>query len=804
MKYRIYIFLLILTFFNIQALGQTSVSGFVRDSVTGERLIGANVLESSNTAGTITDNNGYFAVNLKMPAFINISFVGYVTRTVKISAEKDTLLQISLTPGVQLKEMNIIANNNPKPNVIRLDNRELLRIPSLTGKPDILKASQLMPGIKGQSEGSGLLLVRGGNPGENLYLLDNVSLIYVNHLGGFMSVFNPDIINNLDIYKGGFPARYGGKLSSVVDITQKEGNTAGRKGSYSLGVTDFSLTLEGPLSKKASYIFTGRKTFYELFSIALSSAGQGNTSIIAYGFHDVNGKVSWKKDDKNSFHLNIYQGDDYLNFWSKKTVFNDEKNRLKYVWGNWLTSANWKHVINHKIFSEQTVSYSRYRVSTRQKFEYREAGALNEVVSRDFSTVQDISVQSVWKYFPVDKWKVNFGAKSSLLFHLPNYSYKSDMGDNPDKEYIFSNESAIFVENDIELPAGFRMNAGLRLVNYLSAGFSVLSPEPRLLVEKRINGNMAVNAGVTIVNQYSHLLFTPGAIMSNEVWVPSGKNIKPSVSNQYFAGWACNYAAGMYTAETNLYLKTLRNLITYKEGYLNLKGDNNWHKKVETGGKGTAYGTEILIKKNSGKWTGFVSYAYSRSLRQFPGINGGKEYVFEYDRPHTASVFVSHQFSRKLSFSLTWVYQTGLPYTPVIGRQLTQSLNPDENGNYIYYEAFIYGNRNSARMKDYHRLDLGLTLNRISPDNQVYAKWNFSVYNAYNRQNPVYYYYNTTATGEIINPETSGTAYKPFNMYQLTLFPVIPMVSYTRFINPAANKKISFKDRLRNLLFFDE
>lgn len=803
MNYRHYIFLLIIAFQNITATGQTSVSGFVRDSLTGERLIGANVIENGKTTGTITDNNGYFTLILKIPAFINVSFVGYATKTLEISTEKDTLLQVKLAPGVQLKEINVVTNNNPKPNVIRLDNSELLRIPSLTGKPDILKTSQLMPGIKGQSEGSGLLLVRGGNPGENLYLLDNVPLIYVNHLGGFMSVFNPDIINNIEIYKGGFPAKYGGKLSSVVDITQKEGNTLKRQGSYSLGVTDFSLTLEGPLSKKASYIFTGRKTIYELFSIALSSIGQGNTSVIAYGFHDVNGKVSWKIDDKNSFHLNVYQGDDYLNFWSKKTVFNDEKNRLKYVWGNWLASANWKHVLNQKIFTEQTVSYTRYRLGTHQKFQYQDAGTQNEVSGSDLSTVQDITVQSLWKYFPADKWKVIFGAKSSLLFHLPNYSYKSNMSTNPDKEYISSNESALFIENEIEFPAGFRVNAGLRLVNYLSAGFDHLSPEPRLSVEKRINVDNALNAGITIVNQYSHLLFTQGAIMSNEVWVPSGKEILPSVSNQYYAGWTGNFVGGMYNAEADLYFKTLRNLITYKEGYINLKGDNNWYKKVETGGKGTAYGVETIIKKNSGKWTGFVSYTYSKALRQFTGINDGKEYVFEYDRPHTASVFVSHQFSRKISFSLTWIYQTGLPYTPVVGRQLTQSLNPDENGNYIYYEAFIYGNRNSARMKDYHRLDLGLILNLISSDNQVYAKWNFSIYNAYNRQNPVYYYYNTTATGEIINPETSGTAYKPFNMYQMSLFPVIPMVSYTRYFCPSFNKK-PLKERLKSLLFFDD
>ena len=355
-----------LLLFAIVAHTQTRISGFVKDASSGERLIGANIIESGTMKGTVSDNNGYFNMIIKVPVALKVSYVGYTMSNVKINVAKDTLLEIFLAPGKELTEVVIKADKLLKPNVAKLTTLELQSIPSLGGKPDLMKALQLLPGIKTQSEGSSLLLVRGGSPGENMYLFDNVPIIYVNHLGGFMSVFNPDIINSIDVYKGGFPARYGGKLSSVVDITQKEGSTFGFKGSCSIGIMDLSLLLEGPVKKKASFIFTARKTVFGLLMFAATGIGDGNTYIMSYGFHDLNGKISWKPNSKNSFHFNLYQGDDYLNYWDKNSKQNlANKNRISYTWGNWLASVDWKHVVSSKLFSDNALSYTRYRLSEK-------------------------------------------------------------------------------------------------------------------------------------------------------------------------------------------------------------------------------------------------------------------------------------------------------------------------------------------------------------------------------------------------------------------------------------------------------
>jgi hypothetical protein len=785
-------------------LAQTRVSGFVTDASTGERLIGANISEISTIKGTVTDNNGYFTLLIKTPVSLQASYIGYTSANIALASEQDTLLEISLVPGKELSTVVIRADKIMRSNVAKLSTLELQSIPSLGGKPDVMKALQLMPGIKSQSEGSSLLLVRGGSPGENMYLFDNVPVIYVNHLGGFMSVFNPDIINSIDVYKGGFPAKYGGKLSSIVDITQKEGNSSEFKGSMSVGLTDLSLSLEGPIKKKATYIFTARKTLFDLLMLAGTGIGEGNSFIMLYGFHDLNGKITWKPNARNSLHFNIYQGDDRLNYWSKKAKENPgNKNHLSYTWGNWLASADWKHVVSAKLFSDNSISFTRYRLSEKQKFSFKGENGIEKIEYKYLSSVQAINLQSAWKYQARQKWALDFGFKSTLAFNLPNYTYQSNMPSSTESDQIPSLETALYTDNKISLPNGFQLNAGLRFVNFITTDFSAFALEPRVALNKELNTNHQLNLSYMRVNQFSHLLFTPGSIMANEVWIPADKTIKPASSDQYTLGWTGNFMHGTYSSEVSLYYKTLRDLATYKDGFINLKGDNNWKSKIETGGKGTAYGFEVLLRKNTGNWTGFASYSWSKAMRQFPEMNRGLEFLYDYDRPHSVSLSVNHTFSDRVSINMAWMYQTGLPYTPVIGRQLTPSLEPDENGEYINYETFIYGERNSARMKDYHRLDIGLTLNKLTSENKVKSSWTFSVYNAYNRQNPVYYYYNTTPTGEIINPETSGTAYKPFNMYQLSLFPVIPTVSYKCYFLKSNTERRSFGQRFRNWLYME-
>ncbi|MBN2521591.1 MAG: carboxypeptidase-like regulatory domain-containing protein [Bacteroidales bacterium] len=793
---------------NLFAQQKVRISGFVKDQLSGELLIGANIIEPGTRNGTVSDYNGYFSIVIKIPSSLQISYIGYKNYFMNFNHTGDTLINVLLTPGNELDEVVIKAQRTPKFNVATLSNKELQQIPSIGGKPDVSKSIQLLPGIYSQNEGSSLLLVRGGDPGQNLYLFDNVPVIYVNHLGGFASVFNSDIINNIDVYKGGFPSRYGGKLSSVVDIVQKEGDTSGLKGSFGIGITDASFTVEGPLRmKNTSFIITGRKTMTDPLMALVSKLSEANDFIISYGFHDINGKFSWKPNEKNSYNLNFYQGDDYLNYWSDTKNNNSyEKHRMGNVWGNWLVSARWNTVLSSRLFISNSISYTRYRLKEYMKYSVSDGTDTAHFKKKYLSSVQDLSFRSGWKYKVLKEWAIEFGLQSSLLLHMPNYTYLSNQAEQQPTKLIKSLESAIYFDNKITLLSNSEAILGMRIVNYSTQDYTDFSIEPRVKLNIAINSNQTLNLSYMKVTQYSHLIFTTGNIMNNEVWIPANKQIPAAFSDQYTLGWNGSFVNNMFTAEMNVYYKKMFSLSTYKEGYTSLMGDENWRLKIETGGKGNAMGAEFLIRKNFGKWTGFTDYSISNATRQFPNINKGKEYLFDYDRLHTISMSASYKLNEKLSFNLTWIYQTGLPYTPAIGRQYVPSLKQDENGDFFYYEALIYSERNSERMKDYHRLDLGLSYSTLTKKTKRKAIWSFSIYNVYNRRNPYYYYFNTNNSGEIYKPEL-GDEFKPVSLYQVNFFPIIPSISYKLFFNENSNKnkgqKISIKQKFKNWLYHE-
>ena len=786
--------ILLILFLKINAQQQVRVSGIVRDRLSGEKLIGANIIEQSTTNGTMADYNGYFSIQIKTSSAIQFSFVGYKSLELKYILKRDTLINVFLTPGYEMNEVVIVAKRIPKFNVASLNYVEMTQIPSLGGKPDIIKSLQLMPGITSQNEGSSLMLVRGGDPGQNLYLFDNVPVIYVNHLGGFMSVFNPEIISNIDVYKSGFPSRYGGKLSSVVDITQKEGDNSKLKGSLGIGITDASFTIEGPTKiKKTSFIITGRKTLIDPILAFASALSDESDYIVSYGFHDINGKFTWKRDERSSFNLNVYEGDDYLNYWSNNNDNNKEKYRLGKIWGNILVSARWNSLVSSGLYSSNSISYARYRLKEIMK--YSLAGGTDTLnFKREYlSSVRDISYRSDWKYNASENWAIDFGLQSSLLLYIPNNTYLSNKDVHQDVDKTSSLESALYADNKISLSGNNSAVIGMRVVNYTTKGFSGFSLEPRINLNISISSDHMLNASYMRVSQYSHLVFTTGDIMNNEVWIPANKQIPAAQSDQYSLGWNGSFVNNMFNTEISFYYKKMYNLSTYREGYSSLMGDKNWRSKIESGGKGDAKGAEFLLKKNTGKWTGFISYAISKTIRQYPNINSGKEYLFEYNRPNIFSINARYKINEKLAFNLTWIYQSGLPYTPAIGRHYIPSLQLDDIGNY-YYETLIYGERISARMKDYHRLDLGLSYSTLTKIRKNKAIWSFSLYNAYNRRNPVFYYYNTTNSGEIYDPETSKE-FKPISLYQLSLFPIIPTVSYKVFFDGT-----SYKSTLRKSL----
>jgi hypothetical protein len=760
---------------------QTRVSGFVRDNQSGETLIGSNILVSGKSTGTTTDNSGYFTLVVNTPCTLKISYVGYKPVELDIAKHTDTLVRVELESGQELNEVVVRGIRNPMSNVSTLNIIEIKQLPSLGGKPDVMKSMQLLPGIQMQNEGSSLLLVRGGDPGQNLYLFDNVPVIYVNHLGGFLSVFNPDIINTIDIYKGGFPARYGGRLSSVVDITQREGNRSALKGSLSAGITDVSFTVEGPTRlANSSFIVTGRKTLTEPLMF-LATQLMDNNFTVMYGFHDLNGKFSWQRDEKNSFYLNLYQGDDYLNYWSsKKSPIGRQKNHQGNTWGNWLASARWNRVISSRILWSNILSYSRYRLNVSAEASEKDP-AWHKILDQKYvSSVADLSLRSNLKMQVMKVWSIETGLQASYLVHTPNAFYQFNELLELKDVRIRAFEPSIYLDNRFDLAGILVADIGARLVNYTTPGYFHLSFEPRARVSLIFLAGQQLHASYQRVSQNEQLLFTTGNIMNNEVWVPAMPGIEPARSEQYTAGWRGNFRNEIYSAEITGYYKTMSHLATYRDGYTSLMGDSGWRNKVVTGGTGTSFGVEFLLKKNYGAWTGFLSYARSHASRQFPQINKGQEFVFDFDRPHTASLNINHKFNDKWSASLTWVYQTGLPYTPVLGQQLTLSTEPDNNGDLYYYQTLFYGERNGARMRDYHRLDVGLTYNTITKRHRE-ASWTFSVYNLYNRHNPYYYYFNTE-DGMFQRPETM-VDFKPTNLYQMSYFPIIPSVSYKVYFN---------------------
>ena len=730
---------------------QTHISGFVSDANDGERIIGANVYLHDRSRGVATDQKGYFNLAVELPATLCISCIGYEEKCIKVN-QADELLQIHLQPLTEtLQSVEVKASRIERRtsfNTLTLNAKSIDQLPTLGSRPDIIKAAQQLPGIEAATEASSLMIVRGGNPGENLYMLDNVPLIYVNHLGGFMSVFNSEMINTMDIYKGGFPARYGGKLSSIVDLTAKKGDPTKLKGSLSAGLTDLAFAVEGPGGlKNSSFIITGRKTLTEalLYIASQISKEQGGQDYnIIYGFHDINAKYTWAPDAKNSFAFNVYEGDDYMRIWKNKRENGDiERNSIGNIWGNLLVSGQWNSAVSSRLFMANTLSFTQYRLKNNMKAYLRNAADTTDFFVKTSSRVSDVSLRSDWKLFVGNAYTLEYGLQSSYLNYRPNHFTSSFSETNlPDISSVFDN--SLYLDNKLKFGAWFNGSIGLRANNFVNKGYHHFAWEPRLNLNFTVGGS-TINLTAMRVTQNAHLMMTPGSIMNNEVWIPADARIKPATSDQASIGWQRGFWQDHISVEIDAYYKLLRDLATYREGYSTLLGDSDWRNKVEVGGKGKSYGVEMMTRFNFNRLDGYVGYTWSHTTRQFDHINNGKEYVFEYDRPHSININVNYQLTERWSLSALWTYQTGLPYTPVIGV-----------------------------MRDYHRLDLAAKFKTKNEKGRK-AEWTFSIYNVYCRQNPYYYYYGDKKGDPLYWNQFPD---EPQTLWQRTFFPIIPSFSY--------------------------
>ena len=752
------------------------VSGYVTDASNGERLIGATVYESRTRKGTVTNGYGFYSLTLPFADTTELifSYVGFEEQHKLLKINGNIKLNVALESKLTLNEVVVTAEAAERPvqqrlemSSISLPVREAKLLPALGGESDVMKAVQLMPGVQSGNEGTSGLYVRGGSPDQNLMILDDAPLYYVNHLGGFVSIFNTDAISSINLIKGGFPARYGNRLSSVMDVRMKDGNMKEHHGDAMIGMVASKIALEGPIKKDtSSYLVSVRRFMYDIFMRPLSKVLFENTTE-AYSFYDFNVKLNYRLSDKDALYLSLYSGRDRISTKIKEKVPNGSYvNRFSKSWGNQLAALRWNHLFGPKLFSNTTLSYTRYHYRTDLQNE-TDLTAYNEIITDNYlSSINDFSLKSDFQFYQSEHYRMLFGVSSVLHQFKPNTEeYSENYNGFLPIDTVFGNgkllcwENAAYIENEIYLSENIAVNAGLRLVHNFVEDTSFLHLEPRLLLNWQIGSELSLKASYSRMCQNVHLLTNSGSGMPTDLWLPATKDIVPEDAAQFVVGLATTQQIKGQTFDfsAELFYKQMRHLIAYKTGVSTQSAIVDWQKKIEKDGQGTAKGVELLARKSTGRTTGWIGCTLSRTTRQFDNINDGKPYLFKYDRPLDLSLAVVHKLTANISCSMTWVYGTGNAFTLPVG---AYSALTDDGWETVY----IYEGINTFRMRSYHRLDVGISFEKQKEHGT--RVWNVSVYNAYNRMNPYFYYFQTDWQAHEIK------------LMQVTMFPIMPSVSY--------------------------
>lgn len=754
-------FALILFFCSSFAFAQQTVSGYVTDANSGESLIGVNIYVPGTSFGTTTNTYGFYSLTIDQEeAEIVVSYIGYQTQTENFTLNKNIQWDIKIVEeSTKLNEIEITANEiqaqTTQMSSINLSIKDIKSVPAFLGEVDIIKTIQLLPGVQSGGEGTTGFYVRGGSPDQNLILLDGVPVYNASHLFGFFSVFNADAIKNVQLTKGGFPARYGGRLSSVLDISMKEGNMKEFHGEGSVGLIASKLTLEGPLWKdKTSFILSGRRTYFDILTQPFLPADTKG----GYYFGDLNAKVNHIFSRKDRVYLSYYGGDDKFYV---KDISSDGYDESALQWGNNTGALRWNHLYNDKLFSNLTATYSKYEFSVGGESKY---DGFDLQKQEYFSRIEDYGLRLDYEYSPVSSHNVKFGASYT------NHNFKpgvlqfegSEDGVSFDSilnlsNNIVSNDMFVYLEDDWNINKRWRVNAGAHFSVYGIKGKTYTSLQPRLSARYLINDEWSIKGSFASMAQFIHLISNSGIGLPTDLWVSSTENVSPSQSNQVAIGTTRNLDGNTWELSVEAYYKTMDNLIEYKEGASFVSG-TDWENNIEKEGLGEAYGTEFLIRKNKGKTTGWIGYTLAWTNRQFDNLNGGEKFSYKYDRRHDISIVLSHKFSDKFDMGLTWVYGTGVAFTAPLSK--FDVIGNDQNTQ----QVTNYTERNGERLPAYHRLDLGMNFHKKTKWGQ--RTWNVSVYNAYNRQNPYFIYLQNV-------PSQDKSVVK-----QVSLFPIIPSVSY--------------------------
>jgi len=766
-----YIYLSIVLYLPYVSYAQTTksaekitISGYVYDASNGESLIGTSVYKEGTADGTTTNAYGFYSLSIPAGDSLKIvySFIGYTTQTISIPERKNTTVNIRLE-STMLNTVQItgvvadkVSEGSQMSSVV-LDQQTIEKIPTLLGENDVLRAIQLMPGVQSPGDAGVGFYVRGGGPDQNLILLDGVPVYNASHLFGFFSVFNTDAINRVELIKGGFPARYGGRLSSVIDIQMKEGNMKKFGVEGSVGILSGRLMIEGPIVKdKVSFMVSGRRSWFDLFSAPISKAINGNA--VGYYLTDVNGKINWKINNKHRIYLSGYFGEDklYGGTGYKDTTYRD-KSKFRLSWGNITSSLRWNYNISPKLFMNTSATFTQYKYRIGYDFEAFE----NDVKTEDYgssmgSRIQDWSGRVDFNWYPTTNHKIMFGGYYTYHTFIPGIT---EMRVDNNKttsgaSNIFSHETQLYIEDEFKLFKRLTVNLGVHGSTFHVRNKTFWSIQPRVSAGVKIIDNLAVKASYSEMAQYIHLLSNPGISLPTDLWLPVTDNIKPMLSRQIALGVFKDWG-NLFSTSVEGYYKTMDNVMDYKNGANIFIADDSWEQQI-TQGQGESYGVEFLLRRSTGKLTGWIGYTLSWNWRKFADLNYGEKFPYRYDRRHDFEIFLNYEINKKIDISATWVYGTGNAFTYITSGMAYANPLGENTGMGVGF----FDKRNDQRMRDYHRLDLSVNFKKDKKWGQ--RIWNVSIYNVYSRQNPFFYM-----------PGTSNGTIK-----QVSIMPIIPSVSY--------------------------
>ncbi len=755
--------LVILSISTLQA--QYTLSGYVLDSASSEVVIGAIVSVPELRAGTITNSYGFYSLTLKNAPdtiLVKVDYPGYNRIQRQIAWSGSQRINFQLTEKEILLDEVVITGQKARENVERatmgvidVNIEEIELLPAIGGEVDLLKSLQLLPGVQSGTEASSGFYVRGGTSDQNLILLDEAQVYNPFHLAGFLSVFNTAAIKSVNLYKGSFPAQYGGRLSSILDISTKEGNMQSYHIEGGIGLISSRIMAEGPILKnKASFMVSARRSYLDWVIRPFLRFGQTQ----GYYLQDLNAKVNYRISDKDRIFLSGYLGrDQFIN----ETIVPDvDTSRIAIGWGNRTATLRWNHLFSDKIFSNLSLIYNEYE--SQQEQYQSNYGNTQE------SRIKDWTAKLDFDYYPNPRHQIKFGVIYTYHDLTPNLQYgkirlsetKDSTFRNESKRYI--NEGAFYINDEIIVSDRIGLNLGIRVPGFVGDDTTYITWEPRATLRIGLSENASIKAGYTQMNQYLHQVASSAINNPFDFWIPSGKQVLPQRAHQWAIGYFQNFLQDQYEASVEVYYKTMSNQIDFKEGRNPFVPE---YEDVLVFGEGEAYGAEFYLRKRSGRLTGWIGYTLSWNWRQFDSLNLGKPFFFKYDRRHDLSLALVYRFNEHWSFSSVFIYGTGNAVTLPSGTFVL----PDVVGNFNQTQNFFdYSGKNGFRMPDYSRLDLGLRYTKQGP--KVKHGFHIDIFNALNRRNPFFLYldseYDTRANANRIVGR------------QLSLLPMIPTLTY--------------------------